>query len=473
LSTTDFLTIRAAQRLFAEGSLSPVDLARSCIARIERHDHALNSFMLLTTEQALAEAREAELRYRAGRPLSPIDGIPIAHKDIFATAGLRTTACSRWLEHFVPTADADAVSRLRTAGTVLMGKLTTHEFAFGGPSFDLPWPPARNPWNIEHFSGGSSSGTGCAVTAGFIMGGTGSDSGGSIRVPAALSGLTGIKPTFGVCSRRGMLPLSDSLDHAGVLAWTAEDCALLLQQIAGHDALDPSSLDHPVPDFTARLGSSLRGLRVGLLAAYHQEQRPVSRATAEAIEQAAAIFRDLGCTVEVADIPPLAEFQACGYLILLAEAFSVHASRMRRDYFAFGRLMRERLALGAAISADQYILARERQRHLRRAVATAMTDYDVLLTAAVPGEAPRLDRELRWSELGPPNFNMPANVIGFPAMSVPAGFGEGHLPLAIQLIGRPLEEPQLFALADAYQRIAGWTRFRPNLDPPPRQKQLQ
>ena len=245
----DFLTIAEAARHIAAKQLSPVELTRSHLDRIRRLNPKLNAFLLVTEERALADAQAAEARQMAGTSRGRLDGIPIAHKDIYNTAGIRTTAHSKLLEHNVPTRDAYTVKKWADAGTIMLGKLATHEFAFGGPSFDLPWPPPCNPWNTDHFTGGSSSGTGAAVAAGLILGGTGSDTGGSIRGPAALCGITGIKPTYGLSSRVGILPLAFTLDHAGPLAWTAEDCALLLQGMAGHDPEDPASVNRFVPEF--------------------------------------------------------------------------------------------------------------------------------------------------------------------------------------------------------------------------------
>jgi len=264
-----FLTIAEAGKQIASKKLSPVELTQTCLDRVKRVDATLHSFLLLTEERALADARAAETRMQAGTLKGPLDGIPIGHKDIYNTAGIRTTGHSRLLEHNVPAEDSVVVHKWREAGTVLMGKLATHEFAIGGPSFDLPWPPARNPWNPDHFTAGSSSGTGAAVAAGLVLGGTGSDTGGSIRGPSAFCGLAGIKPTYGLCSRRGVLPLSFTLDHTGPMAWTVEDCALLLQGMAGYDPDDPASADRPVADFTAELGKGAKGLRVGVIRHFH------------------------------------------------------------------------------------------------------------------------------------------------------------------------------------------------------------
>jgi len=226
-----FLTIAEASKLIAAKQVSPVELTRMCLDRVKKLDPTLHSFLLVTEDRAMADATAAEGRMMAGTRKGPLDGIPIGHKDIYNTAGIRTTAHSRLLEHNIPTEDSVVVQKWAEAGTILLGKLATHEFAIGGPSFDLPWPPARNPWNPDHFTAGSSSGTGAAVAAGLVLGGTGSDTGGSIRGPSALCGIAGIKPTYGLSSRRGVLPLSQTLDHTGPMAWTVQDCALLLQAI--------------------------------------------------------------------------------------------------------------------------------------------------------------------------------------------------------------------------------------------------
>src|ERR1700733_7479328 len=259
------LSIAEAGELIAAKKLSPVELTRICLDRVKKLDPTLHSFLLVTEDRAMEDAKAAEARMMVGSRRGALDGIPIGHKDIYNTAGIRTTGHSRLLEHNVPDRDATVVRKWAEAGTVMMGKLSTHEFAMGGPSFDLPWPPARNPWNPEHFTAGSSSGTGAAVASGMILGGTGSDTGGSIRGPAAVGGIAGIKPTCGLVSRVGVLPLSFSMDHAGPMAWTVEDCALLLQAMAGHDPADPASADRPVPDFVSDIGKGVKGMRIGVV----------------------------------------------------------------------------------------------------------------------------------------------------------------------------------------------------------------
>lgn len=458
-----FPTIAEAGRRIAAREVSPVELTQACLDRIARLDHALNSFILVTGDRALHEARAAEARIGRDGPRGPLDGIPIAHKDIYCTAGLATTAHSRVLRDHVPAADATTVRKLAEAGTVLLGKLATHEFAFGGPSFDLPWPPARNPWNPEHFTAGSSSGTAAAVAAGLILGGTGSDTGGSIRMPAALCGITGIKPTYGLCSRAGILPLAQSLDHAGPMAWTVEDCAILLQAMAGHDPADPASADRPVPDFRATLHDGVRGLRVGLVRHFHEADAPASAAVAAGVEAAAALLRGLGAEVRDLTLPSLLDFNACGWVILMAEAGAVHEAWMRERPEQYGDYMHGRLALAATLSAADYIQAQRRRRELIGRAAAAMDGLDLLLCAAQPAEAPRITDVPKWAFVERPNYTMPFNVLGWPAMTVCAGFGEGGLPVGVQLVARPFEEALLFQAGQAHEAAAGLRGRRPAL----------
>jgi aspartyl-tRNA(Asn)/glutamyl-tRNA(Gln) amidotransferase subunit A len=459
-----FLTIAEAARQIAARKLSPAELTRHCLDRIAADDAKLNSFILVTPERAMADARAAEARVRKGESRGPLDGIPIGHKDIYGTAGIATTGHSKLLEGWVPEEDATTVRKLADAGTIMLGKLATHEFAFGGPSFDLPWPPARNPWDPDHFTSGSSSGTGAAVAAGLILGGTGSDTGGSIRGPAALCGIAGIKPTYGLCSRYGILPLSFSLDHAGPLAWTVEDCALLLQAMAGHDPKDPASADRPVPDYAARLGEGVTGLRIGVVRNWHEQDRPVSPAVQAGIDRAVEIWRAEGAEISDVTLPSLLDYQAANFVILAAEAFSLHEPWMRERFNDYGELLRDRMAFGALFAATDYVQALRFRRELCAATAEAASGVDLLLTAGAPSEAPRIDAVPKWEGVMHPGFTAPMNQTGWPAICVPSGFGEKGLPVAIQIAAKPFQEPTLFRAAHAFERAAGSRERRPSLD---------
>jgi aspartyl-tRNA(Asn)/glutamyl-tRNA(Gln) amidotransferase subunit A len=455
------LTIAEAGRLIAAKKLSPVELTRTHLERIRRLDPALNAFLLVTEERALADAKAAEARQMSGTLRGKLDGIPIAHKDIYKTAGIRTTAHSKLLEHNVPTKDARTVAKWAEAGTVMLGKLSTHEFAFGGPSFDLPWPPARNPWNRDHFTAGSSSGTGAAVAAGLILGGTGSDTGGSIRGPAALCGIAGIKPTYGLSSRVGILPLAYSLDHAGPMAWTAEDCALLLQGMAGHDPEDPASVDRPVPDFTAELGKGAKGLRIGVVRHFFETDNRASEATRAGIDAALDFFRKQGAEVRDITLSPMIDYFAVGWLIMITEAFALHGPWLRERFMDYSEMFRDRVGLAAMVSGPDMVQATRRRRVLCREMAEAMADLDIIVSASAQGEAPRLDNVPKWSGIEKPSFTMPCNVTGFPAISICTGFGEGGLPVSMQLAGKPFTEPTLFRAAHAYEQAMSWRSRRP------------
>jgi aspartyl-tRNA(Asn)/glutamyl-tRNA(Gln) amidotransferase subunit A len=448
-------TIAEAARAIAARSLSPVELMRDCIGRVERLEPTLHAFVALDGERAMEAARNAEARILRDGPRGPLDGIPVAHKDIVDVAGLPTTACSHILVGNVATRDAAVVRRWAEAGAISLGKLTTHEFAWGGPSFDLPTPPARNPWNPEHFTAGSSSGTGAAVASGMILGGTGSDTGGSIRGPAALCGLAGIKPTYGLVPRTGVVPLAWSMDHVGPLAWTVEDCALLLQAAAGHDPEDPGSAARPAPDLVSGLGGGVKGLRIGVVRHFHETDVQVSPATRRGIDEAARLFGELGASVRDVTLPPLAEFWAPGMTLLLGEAFAVHAHWVRTQREKYGEILRERLLLGALISGEHIIAAQRMRRRLAEAVGTVMRDVDLLLTAAAMGEAPRIDAVDRWIGFKTPSLTIPFNLTGQPALTVCSGLGEGGLPVAIQLAGRPWEDTTVLRAGHAYEQVRG------------------
>ncbi len=452
-------TIAEAAGLIAARKLSPVELMKECESRIAAQNGALHAFILETPERAMADAKAAEARQMAGTLKGKLDGIPIGHKDIYSTAGIRTTCHSAQLLDNVPGEDAVTVAKWRDAGVVLMGKLATHEFAFGGPSFDLPWPPARNPWNTECFTSGSSSGTGAAVAAGLILGGTGSDTGGSIRGPAALCGIAGIKPTYGLCSRTGIYPLAQTLDHAGPMAWTSEDCAILLEAMAGHDPSDPGSADRPAPSFD--VNQDMRGRRVGLIRHMHEVDTTVSPATLKGINETAEILRKLGATVVDVTLPSLQEFNAAGWVTLSGEAWAVHEEWMRTQPLKYGEFLRARLALGGLLSAGDYIQAQRKRRELIARSFAAAADVDLLLTAAALGEAPKIREVPKWASLEKPNFTIAFNLLGWPALTICTGYGEGGLPVAAQIIGKPWQDGLVLAAGHAVERENGARGRRP------------
>ena len=456
-----FPTIASAAADLAAKKISPVELTKHMLARIAKLDGQLHSFLMVTEERALADAKAAEARFMAGTPRGKLDGIPIAHKDIYGTAGIRTTGHSRLLEHNVPATDSTVVRKWAEAGTVMLGKLATHEFAMGGPSFDLPWPPARNPWNTEHFTSGSSSGTGAAVAAGLILGGTGSDTGGSIRGPAAFCGIAGIKPTYGLCSRAGVLPLTYSMDHTGPMAWTVEDCAILLQAMVGHDPTDPASATRAAPDLLSGLNGGVAGVRIGVVRHFHEVDNKANATVQKGIDDAVEILRTQGAQIREVTLPPLVDFQAAGFLILASEAYALHEKWLKTRWNDYGELFRDRVTLGGLISSADYVEATRRRRELQQAVAAAMADVDILLTTAAPTEAPKIEGMPKWSSFEKPGFTIPFNLTGQPAMSVCSGYGEGGLPVGIQMAARPFEDALLLRVCQAYEKATPWRGQRP------------
>src|SRR5271163_3159789 len=454
-------TIAEAARLIAARRLSPVELTRACLERVQALDGRLHAFVHLTEARALAEAKLAEAAIMAGGPKGPLHGIPIGLKDIVDTKGIPTTCGSKILQDNIPDADATCAELLAAAGTVLIGKTQTHEFADGGPSFDLPRPPSRNPWNTDHFTAGSSSGTGAGIAAGLVLGGIGTDTGGSIRGPAALCGIAGIKPTYGLVSRAGVAPAAFSLDHIGPMAWTAEDCALMLQALAGHDPRDPASASRPPPNYTAQLGSGIKGLKIGVIHHFHETDHKVSDGTQRGITAAIGTFRDLGAEIREVQLSPLQDWAACGSLISITERAAAYEEWSRTRLGDFSERLRSRLMLGAFVTGVDYVQAVRRRRELRAELKQAMRELDVVLTATQPAEAAKIDAVPKWDLFDKPGFMMPFNVAGYPAISVCAGFGAGGLPVAAQLVGKPFQEPTLFRVADAFEKASPFRSQRP------------
>jgi len=453
-------SIAEAAAAFRAGDLSPVELAQDSLRRIARLDPALHAFVAVTADRALADARASAARYRRGAPLGPLDGIPIAHKDIIETAGIETTCCSRIRAGHVPTEDATVAARLAAAGTVLLGKLTTHEFALGGPSFDLPTPPARNPWNPAHFTGGSSSGSAAALAARLVLGATGSDTMGSIRGPAQLCGITGLKPTYGLVGRGGVFPLAQSLDHVGPMAPSAEDCALLLDAMAGPDARDPASAGRQA-GAVAGLAGGVRGLRIGVIRHFHERDNRASPAVAANLDAALGVLRGAGAVIADVALSPLADWHAVAATIMIAEAHAIHAPWLRARFGDYGAIFRDRVVLGATIGAEHYILAQRRRRALIAEMDAAFRDHDVLVSAVQPTEAPPIEAPPRWGvfELG--SLAAPFNVTGGPSVAVPTGFGAGGLPTGMQIAGPAFADALVLRVGHTLQRATDWHRQAP------------
>jgi aspartyl-tRNA(Asn)/glutamyl-tRNA(Gln) amidotransferase subunit A len=454
-----FLTLAELSQLIRAKQLSPVELTQACFERVRMLDSRLHAFILPLEEMALAGALKAEAEIAAGRWKGPLHGIPIGLKDIYNTKGIATTGHSALFKDHVPTEDATTVRKLREAGAIVLGKLSTMEFAIGGPSFDLPWPPARNPWDLDRQPGGSSSGSGVAVAVGMCAGAMGTDTGGSIRNPAAWCGIAGIKPTYGRVSRRGVLPLSFTMDHTGPMCWTSEDCALMMQALSGYDPLDPGSADVPVPDFAAAIGTGIAGMRIGVVRHFFERDLIPGAETGAALEAALGVLQGLGASLHDVTLSPMQTFADVGALISRSEAFAVHERYLTKTPELYGRSARGRLMVGAFVRASDYVNALRHRALLVEELAAAMRPVDVLIVPTVTDPAPVFEDEPPLS-FGP-SYTRAFNVTGSPALSVCNGFSSTGLPLSMQIVGRPFEDHIVLKVGDAYEKATEFRSVRP------------
>jgi len=459
-------TIASAARALAAGRTTATALTEQALERIAALDPQLHSFVLVTAAQARRAARAADAALKRGKRRGPLHGVPFALKDIYATAGIATTAHSRLLLDNVPTRDATVTARLHAAGGVMLGKLATHEFATGGPAYDLPFPPARNPWNTAHFTAGSSSGSGAAVAAGLVPLAMGSDTSGSIRGPAAFCGVAGFKPTYGVVPRSGVIPLAFSLDHCGPLAWTTEDCALTMDAIAGPDGVDPAAAETRIASFTRGLGGGIAGMRIGVVRHFHTRDLEAEPVAVDAIDAALKVLRRLGARLVEITLPPHEDWDACCRVLLYAEAHAIHERDLRERPELYAEITRTRLRAGAAISGADLVHALRWRRQLCAAYLAATDGLDAVVSGCALGPAPRLD-----DLTGPPYLATrgklvmtPFSLTGAPALSVCAGFTADGLPLSLQIAGRPFDDAKVLRVGHAYERATPWRDRRPPLE---------
>ena len=455
-----FLGAAELGRRIARREVSPVEVARAQLARIERLDAKLNAFLLVTTNRALAEAAVAEREIAAGQVRGPLHGVPMALKDLFDTAGVRTTAGSKILAENVPARDAAAVERLRAAGLVLLGKTNLYEFAFGTTNDNPHYGPARNPWDLERSPGGSSGGSGAALAMGLCAVSLGTDTGGSIRIPAGACGVVGLKPTLGRVSRRGVTPLAWSFDTVGPMTRTVEDVALMLNAIAGPDAEDEWCAARPAEDFTRDLEAGVRGLTLGLPREWFFEGvEPGIEAT---VRDAIGVLEREGARRVEMPLPGMADAHTAHHAILAAEAAAFHGPWLRERPDDYGSDVRRGLELGQLIPAVDYVNARRVQAIVRATFRAALAEADVLVTPCLPqpplrvGEPMSREPAVAWNRL-----LTPVNIAGFPAISLPCGFGGAGMPVGLQIIGRPFEEALLLRVARAYERVTDWGMRRP------------
>ena len=456
-SELHYAGIRELGQRFRKKELSPVDYTKSLLARIEKLDPTLNAFVTLTADRAIAEAKAAEQAIARGDD-RPLLGIPVGYKDIYCTRGIKTTGGSALLDTWVPDVDATCVTRWQNAGTVMLGKLITHEFAWGIQKPGDRFAPSKNPWKAGHIPGGSSSGSGTALASGMMVGATGSDTGGSIRGPASFCGIAGLKPTYGRCSRAGVLTLSWTLDHTGPMARTVEDCAYLLQPLAGHDPLDPASSRVAVSDYVAALGQPMRGVKIGVVRDYFFDG--ASADVTRAFDDSMAVLKGLGAVVTDVTIPHI--WDAPSFMVIMAtEAFSYHERDLREKPEKYGDLLRERLMSGGLYTSAEYVQAMRLRERLRQSMLDALQTVDLFATPTSPKPAPTFEQMYDLTVGFPRSNTPPFNLSGLPTLALPNGFSSDGLPISLQLTGRPFDEATVLRVGHAYERATDWHTRRP------------
>ncbi len=457
------LSIAELSNLISGRKLSPVELVDTLIQRVEQYDEQTRAFITRTFDRARQQAKAAEGEIAAGKYRGALHGVPFALKDIYDTKGILTSGHSRVFIDRIPTDDATATTKLYDAGAVLLGKLATHEMAHAGPSFDLPWPPARNPWNLAHFTGGSSSGSGAAVAAGMVPVALGSDTGGSIRGPASLCGVVGLMPTFGLVSRAGVITNSYTFDHCGPLARTVEDCALVFQALAGYDPKDAGSLSRPIPQYRRALGQDLRGVKIGVLRYHWEEDIPASEDVRKAMDAALDVLRRLGAELEERRVPrSLGSYFDVKIIIAESEIFSVHQKNLVARPKDFGADFRSRAFPSVLFTAHDYVQATREHRRMMIEMEPLYEQFDAFVTAGM-GEAPRIADYRSVSFWQKPSLLTAWNVTGQPVLQLPNGFGKNGLPLGMQIVGRPFDETTILRVGHAYERATEWHTRRPQL----------
>jgi len=453
------LSLREAAELVRRKRVSPVELTQACLARIERLNPVLNAFITVTAESAVAEARQAEAEIRRGRWRGPLHGIPIALKDLFDTAGVRTTAASALYKDRIPTEDAEVVRRLKAAGAVFLGKQNMHEFAYGSTSVFSHFGAVHNPWALDYMAGGSSGGSAAAVAAELCYGALGSDTGGSIRGPASCCSIVGLKPTYGLGSTRGVIPLSWSRDHVGPMTRTAADAAILLQAIAGYDPEEPASQRMEVPNYSAAVGAKTSSLRLGVpreffFAGLHPDIEAASNAALDVLGKLTAGLREISIPV------------VTNRSVTDAEAYAYHAESLAKTPELYQAYTRGRLSTGAQVTARAYIEGRRELAQARQEIRKTFASVDALVTPTAPipprtiveanaDDPLAIERRLDLRNCTPFNSN------GLPSISIPCGFTSAGLPIGLQISGPPGGEAIVLQLAHAYEQATDWHKRRP------------
>ena len=448
--------------------ISPVEVIEAHLDRISKTEPVLNSFITLLADESRAAARRAEADILAGNYRGPLHGIPVALKDLYNTGGVRTTSGSRLFDTYIPERDCTVAARFREAGAILLGKLNLHQFAFGPTGENPDYGHMHNPWDPDKVAGGSSGGSGSAAAAGQCTITTGSDTGGSIRIPAALCGIVGLKPTYGLVSRHGLTPLSWSMDHPGPMVRTVEDAAITMNVIAGYDPNDVASAKVEVPDYTTALTGDARGIRIGVPKDYFDA--PLDPQVSEAVRDSIAALEDLGAEIREVSLPMFQDSQAISSAVLMAEASAYHRELLARDGDKLYPPVRLRLEAGLFISAADYLRAQQARAVFNRQVEDLLKEVDLLAGPTEPVTAPEL---LAGSVLAGEHqvgtsaaltqYTRPYNITGTPAISVPCGFSADNMPIGLQLAGRPFDELTVLRAAYAYEQSTDWHTRRPPL----------
>jgi len=453
MSALPWLTASEIAAAYAARKLSPVELVAALVAEIEAHNGDCGAFIRIDPEGALAAAKHAESDIMAGRKLGPLHGIPVGAKDNIDFAGVPTTCHSKILLDNIATYDAACIANLRGAGAIMLGKQSLHEFAFGGPSPELPFPFARHPWNTDYHPGGSSSGSGVALAAGFVPLSVGTDAGGSIRNPAGNCGVVGLKPTYDLVSRRGVFPVAFTLDHVGPMARCVADVALLLDGLVG------STREH---DYGAQLDRGVRGLRIGFVRRWHENDMVADPEVMAALDEVERVLRREGAATCTIELPKLQEMAAVQRVILLAETFAVHAKWLRERPQDYSLPCRRKVMPGAFLGARDYVKAQQLRGRMIEAVDGALRDCDVLLTTSGMDPPFRIDDRAGLARTYPRQGRSPFNLTGHPALAMMSGVSKvSRLPLSVQFVGRSFDEVTLLCVAAAYERAAPWRRERP------------
>ncbi|MGI9326088.1 MAG: amidase [Pseudomonadales bacterium] len=461
------LTITEAARALQSREISPVELTQAYLDRIEALNPSINAYITVTAKRALLDAQRACDELTAGKSRGPLHGVPIGLKDLYETAGIRTTGGSKIHADHTPTQDCTAAQKLRDAGSVLLGKLNTHEYAYGVTTNNPHYGATHNPWNLAHIPGGSSGGSGAAIAAGLATATLGTDTGGSIRMPASVCGVVGLKPTYGRVSKAGVLPLSYLFDHAGPVTRSVEDAALILNTIAGYDPMDPTTVRIPIQDYTADLNNGVRGLRIGVPRSYFFDH--LEDEVAAGVEHAVAEFRALGADVRDVDIPDVGAGVAALFAVVLSEAQEIHHESLRDRSADFGGDVNAILA-NPMPDAHTLMQALRQRDALSAAINCALETVDLLLTPSTPIVAAKIGEEtVRYGGLEEPilmamiRCTSPFNASGHPALSLPCGFTSAGLPVGLQVIGRSFDEISVLRASHAYEQATQWHTRTPSL----------